>query len=131
VHRYFRICFKSVPIAAKTSAHAITERTSAASMSAGLHAPNGLLSAAAMAIIGNIKTFATIGDTCNPTNIPTNGATRPNTPPHINAFLLLFNIPKLYHRKALAYPHLLSSVDSRRKMSGAITWHETHHRTER
>jgi len=98
MHRYFRICFKSVPTAAKTSAHAITERTSAASMSAGLHAPNGLLSAAAMAIIGNIKTFATIGDTCNPTNIPTNGATRPNTPPHTNAFLLLCNISKLYHR---------------------------------
>src|SRR3989344_4831362 len=51
-----------------------------------------------MAISGNIKMLATIGDTCKPINIPINGASRPNTPPHTNAFLLLFNIPKLYHR---------------------------------
>src|SRR3990167_10708253 len=87
VHRYFRICCKSMSTATKTSAHTITESTSAASMSAGLHMPNGLLSAADMPIIGNIKMLATIGDTCNPMNIPINGATRPNTPPQINAFL--------------------------------------------
>src|SRR3989344_1821241 len=98
VHRYFRICFKSMSTATKTSAHTITESMSAVSMSAGLHMPNGLLSAADMAITGNIKMLATIGDTCKPINIPINGATRPNTPPHTNAFLLLFNIPKLYHR---------------------------------
>src|SRR3972149_1006735 len=96
--RSFRICFKSMSTATKTSAHTITESTSAASMSAGLHMPNGLLSAADMAITGNIKMLATIGDTCKPINIPINGATRPNTPPHTNAFLLLFVISNYYLR---------------------------------